>query len=126
MQPKLLTIKEYFDHFNFQENGTGCGIEQEPESRENYFWAQTFLPKDFFNLDHPSGMFNLMLRHQIKYIPEQIQVKFELFGIGNIDDAEAFIFKPWVVNVDNPMHFQLLEDFISLFLALCFTTSLKD
>ncbi len=111
MQPKLLTIKDYFDRFNFQEYGTGCGIETEPESRENYLWAQTFLPKDFFNLDHPSLIFNPFLRHQIEDIPDQVQVKFELFGIGSLDDVEAFIFKPWVVNVDNPMLFQLLENF---------------
>jgi RimJ/RimL family protein N-acetyltransferase len=111
MQPKLLTIKNYFDRFNFQENGTGCGFETEPESGENYLWVQTFLPKDFFNLDHPSLIFNPFLRHQIEDIPDQVQVKFELFGIGSLDDVEAFIFKPWVVNVDNPMLFQLLEGF---------------
>ncbi|PIX13331.1 MAG: hypothetical protein COZ74_06855, partial [Flavobacteriaceae bacterium CG_4_8_14_3_um_filter_31_8] len=111
MQPKLLTIKDYFERFNFQEYGTGCGIETEPESGENYLWAQTFLPKDFFNLDHPSLIFNPFLRHQIEDIPDQVQVKFELFGIGSIGNVEAFVFKPWVVNVDNPMLFQLLEDF---------------
>jgi len=111
MQPKLLTIKDYFERFNFQEYGTGCGIETEPESAENYLWAQTFLPKDFFNLDHPSLIFNPFLRHQIEDIPDQVQVKFELFGIGSIGNVEAFVFKPWVVNVDNPMLFQLLEDF---------------
>lgn len=111
MQPKLLTIKDYFDRFNFQDNGTGCGIETEPESGENYFWAQTFLPKDFFNLDHPSLIFNPFLRHQIEDIPDQVQVKFELFGIGKLNDVEAFIFKPWVINVDNPMIFQMLENF---------------
>lgn len=111
MQPKLLIIKDYLDSFHFQQNGTGCGIEQEPESGENYFWAQTFLPKDFFNIDHPSLIFNPFLRHQIDDIPDQVQVKFELFGIGTLDDVEAFIFKPWVVNVDNPMLFQLLENF---------------
>lgn len=111
MQPKLLTIKDYFERFNFQEYGTGCGIETEPDSGENYLWAQTFLPKDFFNLDHPSLIFNPFLRHQIEDIPDQVQVKFELFGIGSLDDVEAFIFKPWVVNVDNPMLFQLLEGF---------------
>lgn len=111
MQPKLLTIKEYFDHFNFQEYGTGCGIETEPESGEFYLWAQTFLPKDFFNLDHHSLIFNPFLRHQIEDIPDQVQVKFELFGIGSLDDVEAFIFKPWVVNIDNPILFQLLENF---------------
>lgn len=111
MLPKLLKIREYFDRFNFQENGTGCGIETEPVSRENYFFAQTFLPKDYFNIDHPSLIFNPFLRHQIEDIPDQVQVKFELFGIGSVGNIEAFIFKPWVVNVDNPMLFQLLENF---------------
>jgi len=111
MQAKLLTIKDYFDRFNFQEYGTGCGIETEPESSENYLWAQIFLPKDFFNLDRPSLIFNPFLRYQIDDIPDQVQVKFELFGIGCLDDVEAFIFKPWVVNVDNPRLFQLLENF---------------
>lgn len=111
MQPKLLRIKDYFDHFNFEEYGTGCGIETEHESGENYLWAQIFLPKDFFNLDHPISIFNPFLRNQIEDIPDQVQVKFELFGIASLDDVEAFIFKPWVVNVDNPMLFQLLEGF---------------
>lgn len=111
MLQKLLTIKDYFDRFNFQEYGTGCGIEQEPESGENYFYALAFLPKDFFNLDHPSLIFNPFLKHLIEEIPDQVRVKFELFGIGRLGDVEAFIFKPWVVNVDNPMLFQLLESF---------------
>ena len=58
MQPKLLTINDYFDHFSFQEYGTGCGIETEPKSGENYFYAQTFLPKDFFNLTGQSLFLN--------------------------------------------------------------------
>jgi len=111
MQPKLLTIKDYFERFNFQEYETGCGIKTEPQSRENYLYAQTFLPKKFFDLNHPSLIFNPFLRDLIENIPDQVQVKFELFGIGSIADIEAFIFKPWVVNVDNPMLFQILENF---------------
>lgn len=111
MQPKLLTINDFIEYFKFQENETGCGIEQEPESRENYFWAQTFLPKDYFDLDHPSISFNPMIRQLLRYVPEQIHIKFELFAIGNLDDKEAFVFKPWVLNIDNPMLFGLFEGF---------------
>lgn len=111
MQPKLLTIKDYFELFSFQRPGTGCGIETEPESGENYLFVETSIAQDFFNLDQPSLILNPFLRLQIQNLPDQVEVKFELFGIGSINNIEAFIFKPWVLNVDNPMLFQLLENF---------------
>jgi RimJ/RimL family protein N-acetyltransferase len=111
MQIKLLTIRDYFDFFNFQDYGTGCGIDTETDSCENYFWAQTFLPKIFFDLENEDLIKNAFFVNQIENIPERIQVKFELFGIGNIGNFEAFIFKPWVVNIDNPMLFNMLESF---------------
>ena len=111
MQPKLLTTEDYFAYFSFQEYGTGCNVEQEPESGENYFCAETFLPKSYFDLDHPSLLFNPFIRHQLDDIPDKIQIKFELFGIGSLDNVEAFIFKPWVINIDNPMLYQVLESF---------------
>lgn len=39
MQSKILAVDNYFRNFNFQEQGTGCVIEQEPESDENDFFA---------------------------------------------------------------------------------------
>lgn len=105
MKAKLLTIKDYINYFSFQEYGTGCGIATESDSRENYFWAETSLPKDFFNLNHPSLIDNPFLRRLMEDIPDQVKVKFELFGIGIIDDVEAFVFKPWVVNIRNPEFF---------------------
>lgn len=111
MQPRLLTADNYFRNFNFQENETGAGIEQEPESGEHYLFAQTFLPKTFFNLDHPSLLFNPFIKHQLDTLPDRILVKFELFGIGSIGKQDAFIFKPWVIDIDNPMLFNYLESF---------------
>jgi RimJ/RimL family protein N-acetyltransferase len=112
MQPRLLTTNEYFKSFYFQEHGTGCGIETESYSGENYFWVQVFLPVEFFNLESVR-LFNNdpYLGHALSNIPDQIQVKFELFAIGSIGDTEAFVFKPWVVNIDNPILFQFFEDF---------------
>ena len=111
MRPKLLTIRDFFDFFNFQDFGTGCGIDTETDSGENYFWIQTFLPKNFFDLGNEDQIKNSFFVNQIEQIPEQIQVKFELFGIGSIGNLEAFIFKPWVVNIENSMLFNLLESF---------------
>jgi RimJ/RimL family protein N-acetyltransferase len=112
MQPKLLTIKEYFDIFSFHQPRSGCGIGTESESRENYLFAETSIPKDFINLDLPSLISNPLLKYQIESIPNQIEFKFELFGIGSISNVEAFVFKPWVLNVRNPMVFQYLENFL--------------
>ena len=111
MNNRLLTRKEYFNYFNFHENGTGCGIEQELESGEYYLFAQVFLPQEYFIANNTDLKFNPFLRNQLEFAADKIQVKFELFGIGNVDDCEAFVFKPWVVNVENPILFQLLEDF---------------
>jgi RimJ/RimL family protein N-acetyltransferase len=112
MQPRLLTTNDYFKHFYFQEYGTGCGIETESQTGENYFWVQIFLPVDFFDLDKVERInFDPFLRNQISNIPDLIQVKFELFGIGSVGEVEAFVFKPWVVNIDNPILFQFFEDF---------------
>ena len=112
MQPRLLTTNEYFKGFYFQEPGTGCGIETESHSGENYFWVQVFLPVEFFNVENRE-LFNNdpYLGYALSNIPDQIQVKFELFGIGSIGDTEAFVFKPWVVNIDNPILFPFFEDF---------------
>jgi RimJ/RimL family protein N-acetyltransferase len=105
MQPKLLTIKDYFEYFSFQEDGTGCGFEFERHSSETYFWIQTFLPQYFFNIDNSSLFFNPTI------VPDYIQVKFELFGIGYYNGITTYIFKPWVVNIDNPIVYQLFENF---------------
>jgi RimJ/RimL family protein N-acetyltransferase len=105
MRIKLLTTNEYFKRFYFQESGTGCGIEIESHSGENYFWVQIFLPLDFFDLDNIKGL------HLHPLLPDSIQIKFELIGVGSIVGTEAFIFKPWVVNLDNPNLFQFFEDF---------------
>lgn len=120
MQPKILTADNYFKNFHFQEQGTGCGIEQEPDSGENYLFAQTYLPTDFFNLDHPSLIFNPFIKHQLESLPDKILVKFELFAIGSIQEKEAYIFKPWVIDIDNPMLFGFLENFHLFFPSTLF------
>lgn len=120
MQPKILTTDNYFKYFHFQEQGTGCGIEQEPESGENYFFAQTYLPKTFFNLDHPSLLFNPFVKHQLDDLPDKILVKFELFGIGSIGEKDAYIFKPWTIGIDNPILFNFLESFHLFFPSTLF------
>ena len=42
-------------------------------------------------------------------IPDEIHVKFELFGIGSIGNRKAFVFKPWIINIDNPNIYNNLE-----------------
>jgi RimJ/RimL family protein N-acetyltransferase len=112
MRPKLLTTNEYFKHFYFQENGTGCGIETESQTGQHYFWVQIFLPINFFDLDKVERInFDPLLQNQLSNIPDVIQIKFELFGIGSVGEVEAFIFKPWVLNIDNPILFHFFEDF---------------
>ncbi len=111
MQPKILTVENYFSLFKFQEQETGCGIEQEPDSGENYFFAQTYFPKTFFNLDHPSLLSNPFIRVQLADLPEKILVKLELIEIGSIQEKDAYIFKPWIIGIDNPMLCNFLESF---------------
>ncbi len=114
MQSKILTTENYLKIFNFQERDTCCGVEQDRASGENYLYAQVFLPKIFFNLNafllrskgySPSQVANMF------QIPDKILVKFELFGIGAIGENEAYIFKPWIVGIDDPAIYTYLENF---------------
>jgi len=109
MQSKLLTREHYQEYFSFQEPETGFRIGQEPESQENYVNFQIFLPKTFFDLDHPAFLLNPFLNTDA--IPEKIHLNFELFGIGAMGKEEVFIFKPWVINVANPIMMGFLENF---------------
>ena len=120
MQPKILTVDNYFKYFNFNEQNTTCGIEREPESGENFFSAQIYLPKDFFNLDQSSFRFNPLMRFQLESLPDKILVKLELFAIGSIGKEEAFIFKPWIIGIDNPMIYGPLESFHLFFPSTLF------
>lgn len=120
MHPKLLTKKDYFQYFNTYKSGTVCGIEREPGSGENYFYVQTFLPKNFFITELQKNYFNPFFGNIIDVIPDHIQVKFELFGIGEVDGLEAFIFKPWVVNINDPNIYNILENFNLFFPSTLF------
>ena len=112
MQAKILTTENYFKCFTFQEQGTGCGILKEPESGEYYFAIETYLPKLFFNLDnHSSILFNPFIKTQLDNLPDQIKIKFELFGIGSMGAHEAYIFKPWAIDINNPILYGFLENF---------------
>ena len=117
MRSKILTADNYLENFNFQEQGTGAGIEQEPDSGESYLFVQTYLPKSFLNidLDHRSFMDNPFIKNyftsEFEKLPDKIFVKFELFGIGSLGDHEAYIFKPWVIGIDNPSMYYSIERF---------------
>jgi RimJ/RimL family protein N-acetyltransferase len=111
MRPKLLTINTYLTNFNFQESWAGCGIDKDIETGKNYFFVQTALPKSFYDIDSINPFFNPFLIQQVEDIPDQVHIKFELFSIGKVGEIDAFIFKPWVLNVDNPYLFPLLEGF---------------
>lgn len=111
MQARILTADDYFKYFNFNEPNTACGIEQEAESGENYFSAQIYLPKIFFDLDNLAITFNPLFRMQMGSLPDKILLKIELFAIGSIGEKEAFVFKPWIIGIDNPILYNALENF---------------
>ena len=110
-RPRILTPDIYFKYFQFQDNGACCGIEKESESLEDYFFAQPYLPKSFFNLDETFLFYHPNLKGEINNLPDKIFVKFELFAIGSLGESEAFIFRPWVLNISDPILYKLFENF---------------
>jgi len=102
MSPRLLTLKDYNNYFVSDKLETGCGIESEQKTGENYLFLQTFIPKLFFT------PIPLMF---INKIPDEVHIKFELFGIGKINDTDLFIFKPWVLNVETSYIYGHFENF---------------
>lgn len=109
MIPKKLSYKEYLKYFQFNRHETGCGVQTEKESWENFLWLQTFLPKDYFDINPFSFIGNPFMSENS--IPNEIHIKFELFGIGTIGNRIAFVFKPWIINIDNPYVYNQLENF---------------
>jgi RimJ/RimL family protein N-acetyltransferase len=107
MKPKKLSYKDYLKYFQFNRHETGCGVETERESWENFLWLQTFLPKNYFELNSFDFISNTFM--PVDSIPDEIHVKFELFGIGSIGNRKAFVFKPWIINIDNPNIYNNLE-----------------
>ncbi|MCB0743116.1 MAG: hypothetical protein KDC67_04370 [Ignavibacteriae bacterium] len=111
MKIKTLNYNEYLKYFEINRIDCGIGIEQDDEFPEYYLNAQTFLPKSYFDINpniHDSIYFWSFNENQI---PDEVLVKFELFGIGNIGENKAFIFKPWIVNIDNPYNCEYMEQF---------------
>lgn len=82
MLPRLLFLEEYNKHFNLEEPDTGCGIETDNETGDNYFFIQIFLPKSFFNISPLTFLGNPLVNEN--NIPNDILVKLELFGIGEV------------------------------------------
>lgn len=105
MKKVILTIKMYRDFFYFQKPNTGCNIEKEDNTCENYFAFFTYLPVSFFNIDNP------ILSSFISNSYSEIWMRFELFGISDDEYDEYFIFKPWVIEIDNPVIYNAIENF---------------
>jgi hypothetical protein len=111
MRYKILNFDEYANYFQFDQTDTGFGIENDPITGEQYLAMQTFLPKN--SIYKESSVLNPFMNFQSKMtdIPEQILVKFELFAIGNVENLDAFVFKPWVLNVNNKLVCDNMEKF---------------
>ena len=107
MTVKLLCLDDYDKYFYFNQPETGCGFEMDRDIGDNYFFIQTFLPKSFFDIIPMDFIANPFVRETD--VPENIHVKFELFGIGLAGKTRVFVFKPWIVNVDNLMLLTNLE-----------------
>lgn len=110
MTTRLLIINEYHRYFKFNQPETGCGIAKDNDVGDDYFFIQTFSPNSYFNINPLAFIANPFIRESD--VPEQIHIRFELFAIGSVGDIRSFIFKPWIVNIDNPLMLQHLEDFV--------------
>ncbi|MBS1571847.1 MAG: GNAT family N-acetyltransferase [Bacteroidetes bacterium] len=110
MKVKLLHLDEYNEYFNFTTPETGSGIEHDRDSGDNYFFIQIFLPVKYFDLDPFLFTLNPFIREHD--VPDSIHIKFELFGIGKAGMTRSFIFKPWIINVNNPAALRHFEDFL--------------
>lgn len=110
MYNKILTVEDFNKNFTFHENDTGGDIGYEKNSMEYYLFLQVFLPIDFFNVKEKLGFLNSLIFNQANF-SERIKLKLELFGEGKIDNAKAYIFKPWVMNIDDSRLYYLFEDF---------------
>ncbi|WP_461638790.1 GNAT family N-acetyltransferase [Labilibaculum euxinus] len=110
MIPKKLSLDEYEEYFQFIEDNTGCGIETEQGTWEEFFWIQVYLPRSYFYIDPSFFEVNPFITDDD--LPEIIQVKFELFGIGHIEKRKSFVFKPWIIGIDNPNIYTQLENFL--------------
>lgn len=110
MIPKKLSFDEYEEYFQFIEDNTGCGIETEQGTWEEFFWIQVYLPRSYFYIDPSFFEANPFITDDD--LPEKIQVKFELFGIGHIEKRKSFVFKPWIIGIDNPNIYSQLENFL--------------
>lgn len=111
MRYKILNFDEYANYFQFDKTDTGFGIESDPVSGEQYLAMQTFLPKNSI-YQEPSPLNPFMnFQSKLTHIPEQILVKFELFALGKVEDINAFVFKPWVLNVNNNALCDSIEKF---------------
>lgn len=108
MVPRKLNYQEYREHFQFNRPDTGCGIEVENKTLDKCFCIQTYIPKSFlFNIPYNTDTFVI----DWDSIPQEIHIKFELFATGSIGDAKSYIFKPWLLNIENITTCRILERF---------------
>lgn len=128
MKYKIIDFESFTKYFQAIEPETGLGIEFDHDTRENYLFYQTFIPKSFlpFDLQNPSdfGTFEIMM-NRTATIPDKLFFKFELFGRGKINGQEMFIFRPWVINVQSNFATINIEQF-HLFLPSFFLDYLID
>jgi RimJ/RimL family protein N-acetyltransferase len=110
MEYKILTSETFLHYFMVNWQDTGINIRYDNNYGEYSFNIITFLPKNFFDINNNPMFIPPLIRHQFDYLPEKIKFNFELIGIGNIGEHEAFVLKPWVNAYDNPMH-PMLYDF---------------
>jgi hypothetical protein len=109
---KILSYQEYINYFDVNRMDCGNGIEPDNEFRDYYLFIQTYLPKSYFNIARPSMLdsFSFMGFNE-KQIPDEVLVKFELIGKGEVENTKSFIFKPWIINIENQANSNHLEKF---------------
>lgn len=109
MQAKILDADEFEKYFSFDAQDVSYSVKYDTENSENYFNIQLFLPKSFFDLDCSNVYLSA---HEInRNITENIFLNLELFAIGQLGTETAYIFRPWVIGIENSMIVAYLENF---------------
>lgn len=102
---KILTLEDYTELFCYND----IKIEIEDVSNERYLAIFVNLPKQWF--DFNKSKIGFPSDQLLEICPSEIKIMFELFGRGFVDRSDAFIFKPWVLNIENQFLFDLFESF---------------
>ncbi len=107
MKAEILPLDLYLKSFNIFAPKSAFGITSEEGTFEQYFFVQTIIPKSFI-----LSVQNNLNSYNIRNLPDEILIRFELFGKGNLNSGEAYVFKPWAAGIDDPDIYEIIESFI--------------